>query len=76
MATPIKIKRGTRAQLDTAATNGQLLEGEPYLITDEGRLAVGLGPDSYQAFAKDVAIVDGGTASTSQFSDTLNGGSA
>ena len=35
-------KRGTRAQVTTAANNSQLAAGELYLVTDEGRPAIGL----------------------------------
>lgn len=52
MSNVLKIKRGTRTQIDTAGTNNQLIQGEPYLITDEGRLAVGLTSATYSAFAK------------------------
>lgn len=48
----IKVKRGTRAQLDAAATANQLNQGEPYLITDEDRIAIGLSASSYKDFAK------------------------
>jgi len=48
----LKVKRGTKAQIDAAAVANQLLQGEPYLITDEGRLAVGLTSGTYAAFAK------------------------
>ena len=48
----LRIKRGTRAQLNTAAAANQLAAGEPYLITDEGRLAIGSGTGSYVAFAR------------------------
>jgi len=51
--TPIVlIKRGTRAQINAAATAGQLIAGQDYLITDEGRMAVGLSPTTYSAAAK------------------------
>jgi hypothetical protein len=43
----IRCKRGTRAQVDAAAAAGQLLAGEPYLLTDESALCVGLGPSTY-----------------------------
>ena len=46
MPTPIRVKRATRAQLGTAAGAGNLAQGEPYLVTDEGRIAVGLGTTS------------------------------
>lgn len=43
MPTNIRVKRATRAQLTTAAGAGNLAQGEPYLVTDEGRLAIGTG---------------------------------
>lgn len=48
----VKVKRGTRAQLNAAATANQLNQGEPYLITDEDRIAIGLSASSYKDFAK------------------------
>ena len=45
------IKRGTRSQLDTAASAGQLSAGELYLIQDEGRLAVGTSTTGYDSAA-------------------------
>lgn len=48
----IRIKGGTRAQLNAAATANKLAAREPYLITDEGRLAVGTGAGTYTAMAK------------------------
>jgi hypothetical protein len=50
--TRIKFKRGTRAQLDAAAAANALDAGEPYLITDEGRIAIGLSASTYEVFAK------------------------
>jgi hypothetical protein len=50
--TRITFKRGTRAQLDSAASSNALIAGEPYFITDEGRLAVGLSASTYEVFAK------------------------
>lgn len=52
MPAGIRIKRGTRAQLDAAAVAGNLAAGEPYLITDEGRIALGLSASAYQDYAK------------------------
>ena len=43
----IKILRTTRANLDAAKTASGLLQGEPYLITDENRLAVGTANNNY-----------------------------
>jgi len=48
----IQIKRGTRAQIESAKTANSLLNGEPYLITDESRLAVGTGVSEYLDCAK------------------------
>lgn len=48
----IRVKRGTRAQINSAASAGQLSAGEPYLITDESRLAVGTSPTAFTDFAK------------------------
>ena len=53
MAQTIKIKRGTRAQLDAAKTAGALAAGEPYLVVDEARLAVGTASNAYAAAAKE-----------------------
>ena len=52
MANLLKLKRGTRSQLDAAVTGNSLNQGEPYLITDEGRIAIGTGSNSYETFAK------------------------
>lgn len=51
MANTIKIKRGTRTQLNAAASASGLVQGEPYLITDENRLAVGLSATTYAEYA-------------------------
>ena len=40
-------KRGTLAQLATAAGNSELTAGEPYYITDLEMQAVATGVDSY-----------------------------
>lgn len=50
--TSLRIKRGTRAQLNSAASGSGLNAGEPYLITDESRFAVGLTTATYQDFLK------------------------
>ena len=49
----IRIKSGTRAQLNAAAAANQLIAREPYFITDESRFAVGTATNSYQAMAKE-----------------------
>jgi hypothetical protein len=45
-------KRGTRAQVDAAATANALRVGEVYLITDEARLTVGTSESTHQPAAK------------------------
>ena len=45
-------KRGTRAQIDAAATSGGLKSGEVYLITDEARLTVGTAANAHTPLAK------------------------
>lgn len=53
MSTKIQIKRGTRAQLDTAKSAAGLRAGELYHITDEARIAIGSGASSYIALVKE-----------------------
>lgn len=43
----LRIKRGTRAQIDAAAGAGTLAAGEPYLITDDAVFAIGLSNNTY-----------------------------
>jgi hypothetical protein len=48
MPVALRFKRGTKAQIDTAAGSSGLVAGEPYLITDQGgRLAVGTTTSAY-----------------------------
>lgn len=54
MAT-IKFKRGTRSELNTAASSSELVIGEPYLITDESVIAIGTAVNAYQECVKKVA---------------------
>lgn len=49
----IRIKAGTRAQLDAAALANGLVAREPYFITDESRFAVGTATNAYQATVKE-----------------------
>jgi hypothetical protein len=58
MVQTIQIKRGTRAQIETAKAAGQLKDGEPYLITDENRLAVGTSTNGYSSFVKTTELID------------------
>jgi len=48
----IKILRTTKANLEAQKAASGLLAGEPYLITDEDRLAVGTGVNSYSEMAR------------------------
>ena len=48
----IQIKRGTRAQVNAAASASDLSPGELYLVTDENRLAIGLSTTTYAEAAK------------------------
>lgn len=52
----VLLKRGTRAQIEAAKAAGALLAGEPYLVSDESRLAVGTGAGSYEGAAKQSEI--------------------
>jgi hypothetical protein len=52
MADPIRVRRGTRTQLNTAAAANQLVAGEPYFISDEGRFAIGKSASAYETFLK------------------------
>lgn len=64
----LQVKRGTRAKVDAAAVRGELLQGEPLLITDEGRLAVATSTSSYEPVAKQSEV-------TSSFKNKIiNGG--
>lgn len=67
MINTIQIKRGTRAQIEAAKAAGQLKDGEPYLIIDENRIAVGVSSSGYSAFVKDTEVIQidhGGTGGT------------
>jgi hypothetical protein len=49
----ILCKRGTRAQLDSAAAESGLQAGEPYYIADEQRMAIGTAADSYRGLLRE-----------------------
>ena len=86
MPITITIKQGTRAEVTAAASSGALRAGEPYLITDEGRIAIGLSQTAFESFAllselaggaTHSAALDGGSAYSVFLSqDTFDGGSA
>jgi hypothetical protein len=65
VAQTIKIKRGTRAQLEAAKTAGTLAAGEPYLITDQNRPAIGTATDAYAA-----GLIESDIGTTVQAYDT------
>ena len=56
MALTIKAKRGTREQINSAASANGLVQGEIYLITDEDRFAIGLSANTYETYAKESEI--------------------
>lgn len=56
----IKVLRTTRANLDTQASANALIEGEIYLVTDEGRLAVGTGVGAYSDMGTKAEAVPAG----------------
>lgn len=53
-------KRGTRAQIDAAASANALRNGEVYLITDEARLTVGTAVNAHMPMAKQSEAGGGG----------------
>ena len=48
----IRFKRGSRSAINAAAAASGLAAGEPYLITDESRIAVGTAANTYKAFVR------------------------
>lgn len=53
----IKVLRTTRAALIAKAAASGVIQGEPYLITDEDRLAVGVSTGGYRAVANELDLV-------------------
>jgi hypothetical protein len=51
--------RTTRSALNTQASSSGLLAGEPYLVTDESRIAVGTGTGAYKAAVMEDDITAG-----------------
>lgn len=47
MSLRILVRRTSQSSLDANASSGNLLLGEPYLITDKNKLAVGTGVNTY-----------------------------
>lgn len=52
----IKVLRATRAALTSQAGSSGLIAGEPYLITDEGRIAVATSTSAFETFVKESEI--------------------
>ena len=67
----LKIKRGSYAQLVAAAAADQLKEGEPYLITDQGRIAIGTSTSTFEVFAKLSEVTQNTFATLQQEIDAL-----
>lgn len=63
MSVTLQIRRGTRAQLAMLAAQAGLTVGEPFLITDEARIAVALTTGTYSSMAKLSEAGGGGGAS-------------
>jgi hypothetical protein len=72
MAVTIKVKRTTQSALDTAKAASGLFEGEPYLITDAGKLAVGTGVDTYIVCGLDLWQRSGTTLSPATSGDSVS----
>lgn len=71
MPAQIRFKRGTLAQLNAAATANQLVQGEPYFITDTNEIAIGLTASTYQIYSKtghahSAADITSGTLATAR----------
>ena len=67
----LKIKRGSYAQLVAAAAADQLKEGEPYLISDQGRIAIGTSTSTFEVFAKLSEVAQNTFATLQQEVDAL-----
>jgi hypothetical protein len=67
-------KRGTRAQIDAAASVNALRIGEVYLITDEARLTIGIGVNAHQPAAKQGEGGGAGLSGTATINVTTLGG--
>lgn len=53
MATRIRVRRGTRSQINAAAAGGQLIQYEPLFITDEDRFGVATSTTTYATTANE-----------------------
>lgn len=62
MASTVKVRRGTRAQLNALAAANGLVQYEPLLITDEQRSGVATAVNAYATSAKEGEGGGGGGA--------------
>lgn len=60
----IRLLRTTRSALDTQRASGALYAGEPYLITDENRMAIATAADAYCDLTPAVGFVSEYAGST------------
>ena len=61
----IRFKRGTLAQLDAAAAANGLVQGEPYFVTDQNKIALGTTVSTYLLFSPGPKITVSDTAPSS-----------
>jgi hypothetical protein len=56
----LRFKRGTKSQVEAAATASTLNQAEPYLVTDSTQplLVVGLGVNSYATFTPTIVLAN------------------
>jgi hypothetical protein len=73
--TKVLNKRGTRSEINSAATANGLNAGEVYLITDENRIAMGTSANTYESYAKESEAGGGGGTTVLAFAnfDIVNG---
>lgn len=50
----LQLRRGTRSDLEYIAKRGELLQGEPFFLTDENRFAIATSNNTYVAFIGDI----------------------
>ena len=67
--TKVLNKRGTRSEINSAATANGLNAGEVYLITDENRIAMGTSANTYESYAKESEAGGGGGSGTTILMD-------
>lgn len=63
----VRHARGTRAALNSLASNSLLVPWQLYVISDESRVAVATSTSTYQTFAKEGEGGGGGGGTTYEF---------